>query len=123
MFDPAFIFVFDEENEILHSELLINKFIDFIGIVSITIMIFRVIMASQILTYAYNTLALVTGQQWLEIAYVISSLAALGSMIIFVDLVTENLDAKLTQTVEKLREKEKKILELESIIEKQKISQ
>ena len=80
-------------------------------------------MTSQILTYAYNTLALVTGQQWLEIAYVISSLAALGSMIIFVDLVTENLDAKLTQTVEKLREKEKKILELESIIEKQKSSQ
>ena len=123
MFNPAFMFVFDEENEILHSELLINKFIDFIGIVGLAIMAIRVMMASQILTYAYNTLALVTGQQWLEIAYVISSLAALGSMIIFVDLVTENLDAKLTKTVEKLREKEKKILELESIIEKQKISQ
>jgi hypothetical protein len=123
MFNPAFIFVFDEENEILHSELLINKFIDFIGIVSITIMIFRVIMASQFPAYVFNTLALVTAQQWLEIAYVISSLAAFASMIIFVDSVTENLDAKLTQTVEKLREKEKKILELESIIEKQKISQ
>jgi membrane-anchored glycerophosphoryl diester phosphodiesterase (GDPDase) len=123
MYNPAFIFVFHEENEILHSDLLINKFIDFIGIVIIIIMIFRGIVVSQIPGYIFNTLALITAQQWLEIVYVISSLAAIASMVLIVDSLTGNLDAKLKQMEEKLREKEKKILELESIIEKQKISQ
>jgi hypothetical protein len=120
MFNPAFMFVLDEENEILHSDLLLNKFLDFIGIVSITIMITRLIIALQIPAYVINSLSLIESQQWLEIAYVISSLAAFASMIIFIDYVTQNLDSKLTQMEEKLREKESRILELESMIEKQK---
>ena len=120
MFNPAFMFVLDEENEILHSDLLLNKFLDFIGIVSITIMITRLIIALQIPAYVINSLSLIESQQWLEIAYVISSLAAFASMIIFIDSVTQNLDSKLTQMEEKLREKESRILELESMIEKQK---
>ena len=123
MFNPAFIFVFHEENEILHSDLLINKFIDFIGIIIIISMIFRGMVASQIPGYIFNTLTLISAQQWLEIVYVISSLAAFASLVLIVDSLTGNLDAKLKQMEEKLREKEKKILELESIIEKQKISQ
>jgi hypothetical protein len=132
MFNPAFIFVFQEiENEVLNNEMLIKNFLDFMCIVSVSIMacgIYGIIMSLQIPAHLntiwslfWNTLT--PGNQWLEIAYVLSSFLVFISMLFFVDAVINDMIETTNQRIKtmnkSLEEKEKLIAELEAIIKEQ----
>jgi hypothetical protein len=119
MFNPAFIFIFEEENEILNQELFIKKFLDFMGIVSISIMscmLYGVIITLQIPDLLYYIWSLISIQQWLDFAYVLSSIGASISILLLVNDVTDNFDREMTKMVENLKEKEIQIAELELMI-------
>lgn len=127
MFNPAFVYIL-QENEVINQEIMIKNILDFLGIVCIAFIfcgLYGVIVALKIpdiIQYVSSLFwnSLTPGQQWLEIAYIVSNLVTFISLLIFLTTLAENLDKEIRKIKEKIREREEKIAELESIINQNK---
>jgi hypothetical protein len=127
MFNPAYLFVLNEDEDRNH-ELIIKQFLDLMSIACLSFIacgFYGLLVALQIpeiLNYLWclfwNTLS--PGRQWLELAFLLSSLAASISMIILINSIVADFDKKIEKMNKNLEEKEKEIAALESIIEKTK---
>lgn len=127
MFAPGLILIL-EENEFLNQELMIKNILDFLGLVSIAFIFcgfYGIISALKIpaflnMAWAIFWNSLTPGQQWLEIAFIISNIITFISLMVFLTALTDNLDKKIIQMKKVLREREEKIAELELKINQQK---
>jgi hypothetical protein len=126
MFNPAFIFVF-EENELEHPEMLIKNFLDLMAIVSVSIIacgFYGIIISLQIPAFIHYICSLIwstltPGKEWLEIVFILSSLGSSLSILIFLNALMQIVDGRIKKMRESLQQREKEIAELEAIIEEQ----
>jgi hypothetical protein len=128
MFNPALNFVFVEnenenENEMVHPEFFIRDFLEFTSLLSLTIMIYSLLQFFQIPRIMYYLWQLMwsnltPGQQWLELATIITGILSTFGMGFLLTKIAWELDDKITKMRESLKEKEKQIAELEAVISK-----
>jgi len=114
MFHPSLLYIIEEDNNIVNQdyEFIVNNFLDLIKTFGIACMFVIGTIGLIKLPFILGPLfwnSLTPGKEWLEIISMISTLATLVVLKIFLDDFSERLDKKMNKIQKQLEAKEKQL--------------